>query len=160
MNINERNTLFHKALATYRKGDTRTAAKVFRSLIEDGSNDPQHLSYHGVSVALTEGKVEEGTALCARALRIAPYDPEMYLNLARVHSRARKTALAIDVLRKGLHIDEDNRALQRELQRINPRATPALDFLSRNHPVNRYIGLTRSRLTRLFGREKVSYLMC
>jgi predicted Zn-dependent protease len=160
MNINERNTLFRKALATYRKGDTRTAAKVFRSLIEDGSNDPQHLSYHGLSVAFTEGKLEEGTALCERALRIAPYDPEMYLNLARVHSRARKRSLAIDVLRKGLHIDEDNRPLQRELQRINPRATPALDFLSRNHPVNRYIGLTKSRLTRLFGREKVSHLMC
>ncbi|HEX9725691.1 MAG TPA: tetratricopeptide repeat protein [Vicinamibacteria bacterium] len=160
MNINERNTLFRNALATYRKGDTRAAAKVFRQLIEDGSNDPQHLSYHGLSVAFTEGKLEEGTRLCARALHIAPYDAEMYLNLARVHFRARQRVLAIEVLRKGLRIDEDNRALQRELQRINPRSTPALDFLSRSHPVNRYIGLTRTRLHRLFGREKVSYLMC
>jgi len=160
MNINERNALFRKALSAYRKGNTRGAADVFRRLIEDGSNDPQHLSFHGVSVALTEGKLEEGTRLCARALRIAPYDPEMYLNLARVHFRARKKVLAVDVLRRGLHVDEDNRTLQRELQRINPRATPALDFLSRSHPVNRYLGLTRTRLNRLLGRQRVSYLMC
>jgi predicted Zn-dependent protease len=159
MNINERNTLFRRALVTYRKGNTRAAASVFRRLIEDGSNDPQHLSYHGLSVAF-EGKLEEGTRLCTRALRVAPYDPEMYLNLARVYFRSRKRRLAIEVLRKGLRADEDNRALLRELQRINPRATPALDFLSRSNPVNRYIGLTRSRLTRLFGREKITYLMC
>jgi len=161
MNINERNTLFRKALVTYRKGDTHAAARVFRRLIEDGSNDPQHLSYHGLSVALTEkGKLEVGTRVCARALRVAPYDPEMYLNLARVLFRAHKRNLAVEVLRKGLRIDEDDRALLRELQRMNPRATPALDFLSRSHPVNRYIGLTMTRLTRLFGWEKVSHMMC
>ena len=159
MTLTERNTLFRTALVTYRKGDTRAAASVFRRLIEDGSNDPQHLSYHGVLVALTEGKLEDGTRLCARALRAAPYDPEMYLNLARVHFRAHKGNLAVEVLRKGLRIDEDDRALRRELQRMNPRATPALDFLSRSNPVNRYIGLTRTRLTKLFGGD-VSHMMC
>ena len=160
MNINERNTIFRKALATYRQGDTRAAARVFRGLIEDGSNDPQHLSYHGLSIGLAEGKLEEGTRLCVRAVRAAPYDPQMYLNLARVHFRARRNSLAVDVLRKGLRIDEDNRALLRELERINPRRTPPLDFLSRSHPVNRYIGLTRARLWRLFGGQKVSHVMC
>ena len=160
MNINERNTLFRKALVTFRKGDTRTAAKAFRHLIEDGSNDPQHVSYHGLSIALTEGKLAEGARLCSRALRVAPYDPEMYLNLARVYLRARRRSLAVVVLRKGLRVDEDNRPLLSELQKINPRATPALDFLSRSHPVNRYIGLTRTRLSRLFGRQHVSHVMC
>ena len=160
MNINERNTLFRKALGAHRAGHLHAAAQGFRRLIEDGSNDPQHLSYHGLLIALTEGRLEEGARFCARALRVAPYDSEMYLNLARVHFRARRKTLAIDVLRKGLRLDEDDQALRRELQRMNPRATPALDFLSRSHPVNRYIGLTRKRLFKLFGRHTVSYTMC
>lgn len=160
MNINERNALFRKALRTYRAGKIRAAAQAFRTLIEDGSKDPQHLSYHGLLIALTEGELNEGTRLCSRALRVAPYDPEMYLNLARVHFRANKKRLAVEVLRRGLRIDEDDRALHRELQRMNPRATPAVDFLSRSHPVNRYIGLTRKRLFKLFGRDSVSHMMC
>jgi len=160
MNINERNTLFRKALATYRRGGALAAARDFRRLVEDGSGEPQHLSYHGLLVALTEGKLEEGRRLCERALGAAAYDPEMYLNLARVHFRAGQKTNAVEVLRKGLRVDADDPTLRRELQKVNPRAAPTFDFLTRDHPVNRYLGLTRARLTRLLGRENASHMIC
>jgi Tetratricopeptide repeat len=83
----------------------------------------------------------------------------MYINLARVHFGAGQRKAAVDVLRKGLRVDPDDRTLRRELQRMNPRATPTFDFLARSHPLNRYVGLTRARLTRFLAREH-ALMMC
>jgi predicted Zn-dependent protease len=158
MDINQRNQLFRKALNAYRQGGLRASASDFRRLIDDGSNDPRHISYYGLLTALADGRMVEGRKLCEKAVKEAFYDPEMYLNLAKVYFRAGQKTRASQVLRKGMRVDPDDHALRRELARINPRATPALDFLHRGHPLNKYFGLTRSRLSRLLGRN-TAYLM-
>jgi predicted Zn-dependent protease len=154
MDINQRNQLFRKALNAYRQGGLRDSASDFRRLIDDGSNDPQHLSYYGLLTALADGRIEEGRKLCEKAVKTAFYDSQMYLNLAKVHFRAGQKARAVTVLRKGMRVDPDDHALRRELARISPRATPALDFLHRGHPVNKFFGLTRARVSRLLGGDR------
>jgi Tfp pilus assembly protein PilF len=140
MRWKELQALFHRAMDAQKRGRGRTAAKLFRSLIESGSADPKHLSYGGLAVATEEGDVKTGLAWCERAVELAFYDPQMYINLALLHERTGWKTQAAKVLRKGLRIDPQNRKLLGELNRMNPRQPNPIPMLSRNHPVNRYLG--------------------
>ncbi len=70
-------------------------------------------SYLGYGIASLEGKQSEGLALCQRALRAEPSEPENYLNLARTHLLAEQRRLAIEALDRGLEIDPDHQQLLR-----------------------------------------------
>jgi predicted Zn-dependent protease len=148
MDAMERNQVFSNALKAYREGSLRYAAAGFRRVIEDGSEDPRHLSYCGLLMAIGEGKVREGLELCENALEKAFYDPEMYLNLAKLHFLTGWRSRAVHVLRQGLRVDPNDNRLHRELQRIDFRSKPAFSFLGRNHPVNKYVGRVKTRLSR------------
>ncbi len=134
-----------------RRGRGKEAAKVFRSLIDAGSRDPKHLSYGGLLVATEEGDVKTGLAWCERAIELAFYDPQMYINLARLHELTGWKTQAAQVLRKGLRIEPGNKRLLAEINRVNPRDPNPVPALPRNHPVNRCLGKLRSELQ---GKEK------
>jgi hypothetical protein len=53
---------------------------------------------------------------------------------------------AIRYLRRGLMIDPANAGLAEDLERLGRRRMPVLQFLPRNHPVNRWLGRMRHRL--------------
>lgn len=149
MNFEQREEIFRRALKMYRLGLFRDAATLFRRLVEDGSQDPRHISYCGLLIATGEGRVREGQRLCEQAVEDASYDSEMYLNLAKLHLRTGRKTQATRVLLQGLHIDPKDPALIRQIERINPRSSPTLPFLSRKNPLNKYLGLARSRLFRM-----------
>lgn len=140
MSWKELQALFRRAMDAHTQGRGRSAARLFRNLIESGSSDPKHLSYGGLAVATDGGDVKTGLAWCERAVELAFYDPQMYINLARLHERTGWKSQAARVLRKGLRIDPDNRKLLAELNRLNPRQPSAIPMLARSHPVNRYLG--------------------
>jgi predicted Zn-dependent protease len=149
MNYAQRDFIFKRAVGNYRRGQPHRAARELRLLIEDGSTDPRHLSYYGLLIAITEKKVREGSILCQQAVEEAFYDGAMYLNLATLYLRYGKREQAKTVLLKGLRMDPEDPALLREISRVNPRSTPPIRFLSRKHPLNKYLGLARSRLFRI-----------
>ena len=82
-----------------------------------------------------------------RTLELAFYDPQMYINLARLHERTGWKTQAAQVLRKGLRIDPGNKKLLAEINRVAPRTPNAIPSLPRNHPVNRYLGKLRAELS-------------
>jgi hypothetical protein len=47
--------------------------------------------------------------------------------------------------------------LRREIQRVSPRSRPTVFFLHRNHPINKYLGRTKTRFSRR-GRRRRTYL--
>src|SRR5262245_40046229 len=49
---------------------------------------PQFLSHYGVALAMASGKLSEGRRFCERSIQLEPYEPEHYLNLARIHRRS------------------------------------------------------------------------
>jgi hypothetical protein len=55
-------------------------------------------------------------------------------------------AEAIRYLRRGLMIDPANAGLAEDLERLGRRRVPVLQFLPRNHPLNRWLGRVRQRL--------------
>lgn len=148
MDLNEKNQVFQRALNAYYEGELEASAEALRRLLKDGSAEPRHISYCGLLVATAEGRVKDGRVLCELAVKEASTDPQMYLNLAKIHSWNGQPHRAIEVLRKGLRLIPDDPGLRREIQRMSPRSRPSVFFLRRDHPVNRYLGRTRARLSR------------
>jgi Tfp pilus assembly protein PilF len=135
----------NEAMQLHKDGNHAEAARLFRQLIEEGCRDPKVLSYGGLLVATEEGDVKTGLAWCERAVEMAFYDPQMYINLARLHERTGWRTQAAHVLRKGIRIDPDNEALLIEINRVSPRTPDAVPALPRDHVINRTIGKMRSK---------------
>ena len=146
MRWQEQHALFRRAMELQRHGRGKESAAVFRQIIDSGSRDPKHLSFAGLVVATEEGDVKTGLAWCERALELAFYDPQMYLNLARLHEQTGWKTQAAHVLRKGLRIEPGNKKLLIEINRLNPRDANPVRGLPRSHPVNRYLGKLRAEL--------------
>jgi hypothetical protein len=147
MRWQDHKSLFQKAMEFLREGRGKKAAALFRRIVESGSREPKHLSFGGLTVATEEGDVKTGLAWCERALELAFYDPQMYINLARLHEQTGWKTQAAQVLRKGLRIEPGNKKLLAEINRVSPRTPSTIRALPRNHPVNRYLGRLRSELT-------------
>ena len=83
--------------------------------------DMRYLSYYGICRAKGHGKVQEGLHACRRAARMRPNDPEMFLNLGRVHLLAQQHRSALEAFRRGLEIEPDHTVLRVEFARVEQR---------------------------------------
>ena len=86
--------------------------------------DMRYLSYYGLCRAKAHGKIQEGLHACKRAVRMRARDPEMFLNLGRVHLQARQAHSAFEVFRRGLEVEPGHTALRLEFERLE-RLLPA-----------------------------------
>ncbi|NIL99984.1 MAG: hypothetical protein GTN89_12465 [Acidobacteria bacterium] len=145
MDFKERETVFKSAVADYTGGRCKQAAVKLRNLIEDGSNDPRHLSMLGIVTAKQDGNVREGLQLCERAVDLGFTDPWVHLNLARLNLSIGRRTRAVEVLRRGLRAQPGHPGMLREIQRLSPRGKPPIGFLDRDHALNRYLGTTFRR---------------
>ena len=134
-----------EAMQFHRDGNNAEAARLLRQLIEDGCRDPKVLSYGGLLVATQQDDVKTGLAWCERAIEMAFYDAQMYINLARLHEHSGWKTQAAQVLRKGLRIDPGNEKLLVEINRVSPRTPDAEPALPRDHVINRTIGKMRAK---------------
>jgi len=140
----EQQYLLRKALELHGRGDNKEAAAIFRQIIESDCREPKALSYGGLLVATEEGDVKTGLRWCERAVELAFYDPQMYINLARLHERTGWKTQAAQVLRKGLRVDPGDEKLLAEIERVSPRTPSAIPALKRDHVVNRTLGKLRA----------------
>jgi predicted Zn-dependent protease len=139
--------LFRRALQAYRLGRLEEAGDGFQRLVEAGTIEPLHLSFHGLLLAIRQQRAEEGLELCSRALLLAPDRPEAYLNLARVYRKMGRPGQSVHTLRQGLRARPKDPALRREISYLCPRRKPAIGALHRDHPFNKVLGKLRARLT-------------
>jgi Flp pilus assembly protein TadD len=106
----------------------------------------QFYSYLGYGIARYERRVKEGLALCEHSIKVQFYEPENYVNLARVYLLARNRRKAVEALTRALKLNVSHpgaRALARE---IGWRRPPVIPFLSRNNLLNRLLGKMRYQL--------------
>jgi len=101
---------------------------------------PQYLSHYGASLAGACGKTTEGRRLCERSIQLEPYEPEHYLNLGVVLEMSGNRRDALGAFIQGLAVFPDHPKLQEEFRRVERRRPLPFAFLSRNHPLNRYLG--------------------
>lgn len=102
-------------------------------------------SYLGQAIARCEGRKHEGLDLCRHAVQIEPFRPENHLNLATLLLMVGNRRGAIRALRDGLALDDEHRGLLELQRRLGIRRRPPLPFLSRTHPLNRWLGRIRHR---------------
>jgi len=120
--------------------------------ILESSRHPEDLpavfySYLGYGLARKENRVDEGLALCRRAVELEFYEPANFLNLARTCLLAKDRAGAAEAVQEGLELDPSNKSLQRIAELIGTRRKPVISFLSRKNPLNKALGHIRHRLT-------------
>jgi hypothetical protein len=80
-----------------------------------------------VDAAMATGELERAAALCERALRITPRDPQLWYRLASIHYQQERFADAAGFARRGLSFAATDPALANQLNALLSRANAALD---------------------------------
>jgi tetratricopeptide (TPR) repeat protein len=130
-------------LTTYDDGDPEAALPYLRCAHAHNPNDARVRSYYGLCLGLAERRFEESVELCQSAAKQEFFNPELYLNLAKLHLAFGFKSQGIRYLRRGLMIDPSNVPLETLLRDLGDRMSPVLRFLPRRHPVNRWLGTAR-----------------
>jgi len=127
------------------QGDLTAACECFRAAHSLDPTHPRYRSYHGLGLALGERRFSPALELCRAAAKEEFFNPEQYLNLARIHLAFGFKAEGIRYLRRGLMIDPGHEPIRAELRRLGLRRSPVLRFLPRRHVLNRCLGRLRKR---------------
>jgi tetratricopeptide (TPR) repeat protein len=117
------------------------ASNSFRKAFKQDPDNPLYLSYYGLIVALAENNLQDGINFCRAAIYRAAYEPQCYLNLCKVYSKAGQRKKALEALLEGLNFEKNNSLLKMEMKRMGIRRKPFLSFLPRNHFLNKSIGM-------------------
>jgi tetratricopeptide (TPR) repeat protein len=137
-------TLFNKGLQSLARNEWTAALACFEKAA--GLLDiPIHNSFLALCIARERGQIKKAISLCRETLEAEPDNPVLYLNLGKIYLMQGRTVEAIEVYRKGLS-KASNEEIVAELGRIGNRRPAPLSFLSRDHPLNKYIGIILGRL--------------
>lgn len=109
------------------------------------THNPYALSCYALSLAEADGNYERAVTLGLIAVEKEFYNPEIYVNLARIFILRGQKVQAIKTLRKGLKFDPAHAGLKMELQRLGSRRRPVLAFLPRHNCLNRFLGALSHR---------------
>lgn len=136
--------LFNKGIESLSRNEWTTALACFEKAA-GLSNIPVHNSYLALCIARERGQTHKGIVLCNESIEADPDNPVHYLNLGKIYLMQAKPAEAISTFRKGLARGGSDEIVE-ELRRIGTRRTPPLSFLSRDNPLNKYLGIILARL--------------
>ncbi|TSK08073.1 MAG: tetratricopeptide repeat protein [Geobacter sp.] len=136
--------LTSRALCAFSAGEISSALAQLERVLKLGDN-PQLHSYLGFCIAKERGQVKKGAELCLASLEHEPQNPVHYLNLARVHQVAGNKVQAIEVLRQGMGVGGSEEIVTL-LGKLGTRRPPPLRFLSRDHFLNKWLGIALGRI--------------
>ena len=138
---------FERGRRLLEQGSPEAALEPLLTAHDQAPDNARLRSYYGLCLGLVERRFEESLDLCQSALKQEFYNPDLYLNVARVHLCFGFKAEGIRYLRRGKLIDPGNQDIQQELLRVGCRRRQVLAFLPRRHLLNRWLG----RLTNWIG---------
>ncbi len=159
----EARTLTDEARSHYERGEQELAAgraaEAVPALREAARLAPDHAqtrSLLGVAIAESDRDFEQARTLCESAAKQEFFNPDLYLNLARVYLYFDRRPEALRYLRRGQMIDPGHAEIGARLEELGQRRLPILSFLPRRHPINRALGTARSLLRAGFTRGRVA----
>jgi Flp pilus assembly protein TadD len=141
----EAEAAFAHGLARYEAGDLASAHAAFERAHRKAGNDPRMMSWYGLTLILVERNSNLGLLYCDQALRIAGPEPELCLNQARAHVALGQRERAVRALSRGLERAPEHAGLLAAQETLGWRRLPVLPFLSRDNPLNRWLGKLRHR---------------
>lgn len=142
--------LYETGCSVYDEGDPERALAYLRSAYEREPENAAIRSHYALCMGLVERRFGESVDLCQSAAKQEFFNPDLYLNLARLHLGFGFKSEGIRFLRRGLMIDPGNARIVEALKHLGDRRSPVLRFLPRRHPLNRWLGAARARVSRTF----------
>ncbi len=136
--------LVRNGIAAADQGNTLDGLLHLETAARLGST-PTLASYLGYCLARERRQFKEGSGLCRQALLKEPEQAVHYLNLGRVLLAAEEKQLAITTFQRGLKRGRHHLILE-ELKKLGMRKPPVVPFLSRSHPVNKFLGVVFTHL--------------
>jgi predicted Zn-dependent protease len=143
--------------AHLRNGKQKSAFVLLQQASIQFPEDPFILSYFGYFQSVVDKKHRSGVENCKKAITLLKKSeviekevllPVFYLNLGRAYVAGGKKKDAIEAFHLGLKFDDSNKELWKDLRGLGERKQPAVPFLDRSNPVNKYLGkMTRKGTT-------------
>ena len=130
------------------EGHWAEAFEAFRAAHDRDPGNARFRSYYGLGLGIVERRFEEAAELCGSAAKQEFFNPDMYLNLARLHLSFGFKSEGVRFLRRGRMIDPGHEEIVGELRKLGQRGRPALPFLPRSHALNRWCGMAKMLFTR------------
>jgi tetratricopeptide (TPR) repeat protein len=130
---------FSRGLLLLDAGHAEAFEHLTRAYLADPES-PRRRSAYALGLALIRGQFVAGIELARRAVQQSCADPDLYLDLARIHLAIGAKAEAVRNLRRGLMVAPEHERLHRELAKLGVRRSPPFRFLPRNHLLNRGLG--------------------
>jgi len=138
--------IYRTGIAHLDAGRHEEALASLKMAYEAEPDDATIRSSYGLCLGLAERRFEEASELCRSASRKEFFNPDHYLNLARLHLGFGFKTEAVRYLRRARMIDPGNADVDRLFRTVGRRRRPVLSFLPRNHLVNRCLGAVRHGL--------------
>lgn len=104
------------------------------------------LSHYGLCLALHRGRIKEAAEFCTFGIEKDRFNPDAYLNMARVWLAGRSRRKAVEAVARGLAVDGRHKGLLQLQKQIGVRKTPVIPFLHRDNPLNVSLGRMRARM--------------
>ena len=147
MTEEEYNKAMARGIMLLKKGHTVDAVFIFEEIIEKVGKNSAAYSLLGLSMAKAKVEIKKAERYCIEAIKMQPSKADYYNNLAELYLVIRKRNKAVMVLEKGAKICKNKKPLLDKWRRLGMRKSPPLPFLSRSNPVNKYLGLTRKKIS-------------
>ncbi|GAO04443.1 hypothetical protein [Anaeromyxobacter sp. PSR-1] len=141
-------SLLDEGLAAFTARDLGAAHAAFERAHRRDPRDARAMSWYGVTLVLVEKNSNLGVTLCDQALRATGPEPELLLNQARVHLALNQRERAVRAILRGLELWPRDASLCMARDTIGIRRPPVIGFLSRNNPLNRFLGRIRHKWQR------------
>ena len=97
-------------------------------------------SFYGLCIAKVLRRYAQAVQCCEISLKHNMLDPVHHHNLALVYLERGERGKAVETLNAGLRLDPRNRAIHRVWDEIGRRRPPVIPFLSRDNPLNIWLG--------------------
>ncbi len=136
-------SLIDKAHELMKAGDFESAQTVLEDAHDAEPDNARVQSSLGLCIAKCSRQFERAVELCNAAAKLEFFNPEHYLNLARVHLTFGFRAEGRRYLLRGQMIDPGNMEIAQALEDLGSRCDPILRFLPRGHRLNRWLGSAR-----------------
>ena len=141
---------FERGLEALAANEVGEAVACLREAHESAPEHARIRSTLGLAIARDGGDFSEARVLCEEAAKQEFFNPDLYLNLAKVYLRFERRSEALRYLRRGQMIDPGHEPIRAAIASLGQRRLPILPFLPRRHPVNRALGTARSKVLGAF----------
>jgi len=134
--------VFENGLDAMKLQDYKGAARDFEEVLS--GIDEHHVQYNrvesflGLALVLTDD--DSGLLMCRDASTGETSDGDVFLNLACAEWHSENRKRAIDAIYKGLSIDPGHQRLKQVVSKLDSRKRSVINFLVRDHPINKILG--------------------